>query len=114
MTFIHKALGYYGRDTVAGKSLEDLYTHKITTLYSPSSNDPDFKTSFDAMQKILADARRASAVQFLCFRQNSNTRETTKVNGDSLLAIKGSKERDKSDKESFVSTSSSRKVKNNR
>ncbi len=79
LTFIHKSLGYYGRETPAGRALEDLYSQQITHAYSPSNStiDKDFKTSFDAMQKTLADARKATAVQFLCFRQNLN-----KTNGN--------------------------------
>ncbi|PPR03648.1 hypothetical protein CVT24_007762 [Panaeolus cyanescens] len=74
LTFIHKSLGHYGRDSKAGQSLEDLYTKQITQAYVPSSKDPDFKVSFEAMQKLLSEARRATAVQFLCFRQSKEVR----------------------------------------
>ncbi|KAF8970197.1 exocyst complex component Sec5-domain-containing protein [Flammula alnicola] len=68
ITFIHKSVGYYGKDTAAGKALEDLYSKHITKAFSPSSRDKDFQASFDAMQKTLGDARKATGVQFLCFR----------------------------------------------
>ncbi|KAF9525391.1 exocyst complex component Sec5-domain-containing protein [Crepidotus variabilis] len=120
LTFIHKSLGYYGRDTNAGKNLEDLYMQKITAAYSPSSKEPEFKTSFDSMQKALSDARRASAVHFLCFRQNSTSSSRSgtesgktngKANGDTLDANGRDKARDKSDKDSIISTTSHRKAK---
>ena len=72
LTFIQKSLGYYGKDTAAGMKLEDLYTQQITQAYSPlSTEETDFETSFEAMQKMLAEARRATLVQFLCFRRSS-------------------------------------------
>ncbi|KAF8908627.1 exocyst complex component Sec5-domain-containing protein [Gymnopilus junonius] len=69
MTFMHKSLGYYGRDTSAGKAMEDIYIKQIPKAYAPSSKDADFRTSFDVMQKVLAEARRTTGVQFLCFRK---------------------------------------------
>jgi exocyst complex component 2 len=93
LTFIQKSLGYYGRETPAGGILEDLYSQQITHAYSPltATIDTDFKTSFNAMQKTLADARKATAVQFLCFRQslnqpNSNTSGNGKVEQSSRRA----------------------------
>lgn len=74
MTFIHKSLGHYGRDSSAGRAIEDIYTKQIPKAYAPSSKKADFQTSFEAMQKVLAEARRASGVQFLCFRK-SNLKE---------------------------------------
>ena len=71
LTFIQKSLGYYGRETAAGKTLEDLCTQQITNAYSPSEVDPNFNASFQNMQKALSDARRATAVQFLCFRPSN-------------------------------------------
>ncbi|KDR72646.1 hypothetical protein GALMADRAFT_73791 [Galerina marginata CBS 339.88] len=69
LTFIHKSLGHYGRETVAGRAIEDIYTKEITQAYAPSPRDNDFQASFDAMQRTLAEARRATGVQFLCFRK---------------------------------------------
>ena len=77
LTFIQKSLGYYGRETAAGKTL-DLCTQQITNAYSPSEVDPDFNTSFQNMQKALSDARRATAVQFLCFRPSNLKSESGK------------------------------------
>ena len=93
LTFIQKSLGYYGRETAAGKMLEDLCTQQITNAYAPSSVDVDFNTSFQAMQKALSDARRATAVQFLCFRPTNSKSDDLK-RGDG-----GSKRMNQKDKE---------------
>lgn len=84
LTFIQKSLGYYGRETAAGRALENLYSQQITQAYSPSKSiiEMDFKTSFDAMQKTLADTRKMTAVQFLCFRQS--LRKTDQPNGNAM------------------------------
>lgn len=66
LTFMHKSLGYY-KDSPAGKALEDIYGKQITQVYVPSKNQ-DFTPSFEAMQKILTEARRATGIQFLCFK----------------------------------------------
>lgn len=82
LTFIQKSLGHYGKDTAAGMKLEDLYTQQVTQAYSPlSSEEAGFEASFEAMQKTLAEARRATLVQFLCFRR-SNPRSNDNPNGD--------------------------------
>ncbi|KAJ3514703.1 hypothetical protein NLJ89_g2225 [Agrocybe chaxingu] len=97
LTFISKSLGYYGRETAAGKLLEDLYTHKITQAYAPSAKETqDFKVAFEAMQKTLSEARRATAVQFLCFRQ-------AKEKGASSDSKKDTKDRDR-DQDSMANT----------
>lgn len=83
LTFIQKSLGYYGRETVAGKMLGELYAQQITSAYSPSVTDADFSTGFEEMQKILSDARRATAVQFLCFRPNNLKSQDDKAAGTS-------------------------------
>ncbi|CAA7268400.1 unnamed protein product [Cyclocybe aegerita] len=97
LTFISKSLGHYGPETAAGKFLEDLYTHKITQAYAPSAKETqEFKVAFEAMQKALGDARRATAVQFLCFRQ-------AKEKGASSDSRKDTKDRDR-DQDSMTST----------
>ena len=63
---MHKSLGSY-KDSPAGKILEDIYGKQITHVYVPSKNQ-DFTPSFEAMQKILTDARKATGIQFLCFK----------------------------------------------
>lgn len=70
LTFIHKSLANYGRETSAGKRFEEIYTKQVTQAYGPSAReDKDFQKAFDEMQETLADARRATGVQFLCFRK---------------------------------------------
>lgn len=70
LTFIHKSLAHYGRDTKAGKKLEDIYTKEVTLSYSPSSKEGKaFQIACDEMQDLLANARKATGVQFLCFRK---------------------------------------------
>jgi exocyst complex component 2 len=96
LTFIQKSLGYYGRETAAGKTLEELCTQQITNAYSPSAVDADFNISFQAMQKVLSDARRATAVQFLCFRPTS-------LKSDDLKGG-GSKRMHQNDRESTIKT----------
>ena len=84
MTFIHKSLGRYGRDSRAGRTLEDLYTKQVPKKYVPSPSDHDFQTAFEAMQKVLSESRRATDIQFLCFRKSS----TKEKNGTLTDVIK--------------------------
>ncbi|KAF8157048.1 exocyst complex component sec5 [Crassisporium funariophilum] len=72
LKFIHQSLGQY-ISTDAAKTLYDLYTKRITQAYSPSSQDPDFQAHLDAVEKTLAESRRATGVQFLCFRQTKTS-----------------------------------------
>ena len=86
LTFMHKSLGCY-KDSPAGKALEDIYGKQITQAYVPSKNQ-DFTPSFEAMQKILTEARRATGIQFLCFKlakdkEKESTSHSTTGTGNS-------------------------------
>lgn len=84
LTFIHKSLANYGRETSAGKKIEDIYTKQVTKAYSPSAReDKDFQKAFDEMQETLAEARRATGVQFLCFRRMKETEKKKDGNKES-------------------------------
>ncbi|KAH9477696.1 Exocyst complex component SEC5A [Psilocybe cubensis] len=88
LTFIHKSLANYGRDTSAGKRLEEIYTKEATQAYAPSAReDKDFQKAFDEMQETLANARRSTGVQFLCFRKMKE-KEKLKESDDRELSRK--------------------------
>jgi hypothetical protein len=55
ITFIQKALGVYTKDTQAGRALDHL------------PRNPDFQTALNGTHKLLAQARKATEIQFLCF-----------------------------------------------
>lgn len=73
--FLHQTVNRYVTPT-AEKTLSDLY-HKISQAYSRRPGDEDLQTHLDGVKKTLADTRRATGIEFLCFRQNKerNTKD---------------------------------------
>ncbi|KAF9482689.1 hypothetical protein BDN70DRAFT_401033 [Pholiota conissans] len=65
--FLTKALGIYTKETQAGKALDHLLTKQIGQLCDPLTRNPEFQTALNGTQKILAQARKATEVQFMCF-----------------------------------------------
>ena len=70
---MHQTLSRYVTPTAA-KNLSDLY-NKISQAYARRPGDENLQTHLDGVKKILAETRRATGIEFLCFRQ---TKEKTR------------------------------------
>ncbi|RDB30270.1 Exocyst complex component 2 [Hypsizygus marmoreus] len=91
--FMHQTLGRYVTPSAA-KTLSDLY-NKISQAYSRRPGDENLQSNLDGVKKTLADTRRATGIEFLCFRQT----KTSTRSGTSSRAHKD-KEASRSTKES--------------
>lgn len=64
---MHQTLARYVTPSAA-KTLSDLY-NKISQAYSRRPGDENLQSNLDGVKKTLADTRRATGIEFLCFRQ---------------------------------------------
>jgi exocyst complex component 2 len=64
--FLQQTLARY-LSRKAEAALADLYKH-ISTAYVRKDKDESLQTHLDGVKKTLAEARRATGVEFLCFR----------------------------------------------
>lgn len=71
---MHQTLGRYVSPSAA-KTLSELY-NKISQAYARRPGDENLQANLDGVKKTLAETRRATGIDFLCFRQTrtSNTR----------------------------------------
>ncbi|KJA16657.1 hypothetical protein HYPSUDRAFT_47148 [Hypholoma sublateritium FD-334 SS-4] len=74
--FMHQTLGRYVTPTAA-KTLSELY-NRISQAYARRSGDENLQANLDGVKKILAETRRATGIEFLCFRQTKSTTTTTR------------------------------------
>ncbi|KAF7972154.1 hypothetical protein HWV62_18804 [Athelia sp. TMB] len=65
--FMHQTLSRYVT-TSAAKTLSDLY-NKISQAYARRAGDENLQSNLDGVKKTLAETRRATGIEFLCFRQ---------------------------------------------
>jgi len=65
--FMHQTLSRYVSSSAA-KTLSDLY-NKISQAYSRRAGDENLQNNLDGVKKTLAETRRATGIEFLCFRQ---------------------------------------------
>ncbi|KAF5383308.1 hypothetical protein D9615_005002 [Tricholomella constricta] len=72
--FMHQTLGRYVTASAA-KTLSDLY-NKISQAYSRRPGDENLQSNLDGVKKTLADTRRATGIEFLCFRQTKSSSRT--------------------------------------
>jgi len=72
---MHQTLGKYVTPSAA-KTLSDLYS-KISQAYARRPGDENLQTNLDGVKKTLADTRRATGIEFLCFRQTKSSRSGT-------------------------------------
>ncbi|KAG6848630.1 hypothetical protein H0H93_015368 [Arthromyces matolae] len=91
--FMHQTLGRYVTPAAA-KTLSDLY-NKISQAYSRRPGDENLQSNLDGVKKTLADTRRATGIEFLCFRQTKSS--SSRVGGprghkDGASRTKDSKE----------------------
>ena len=64
---MHQTLGRYVSASAA-KTLSDLYNN-ISQAYARRPGDENLQSNLDVVKKTLADTRRATGIEFLCFRQ---------------------------------------------
>ncbi|KAI0360481.1 hypothetical protein OH77DRAFT_1445304 [Trametes cingulata] len=76
--FMHQTLSRYVTPS-ADQTLSELYT-KISQAYAKRPGDENLQAHLDGVKKTLADARRATGIEFLCFRQ---TKDRSKEKGRS-------------------------------
>jgi exocyst complex component 2 len=65
--FMHQTLARYV-SPAATKTLSELY-NKISMAYSRRPGDENLQGHLDNVKKILAESRRATSIEFMCFRQ---------------------------------------------
>lgn len=70
---MHQTLGKY--TSAANPTLEELY-NKISQSYARRPGDENLQSNLDGVKKTLADTRRATGIEFLCFRQSKTTTRT--------------------------------------
>ena len=73
---MHQTLSRYITKS-AEKTLSELYT-KISQAYARRPGDENLQSHLDGVKKILAETRRATGIEFLCFRQ---TKDKSKEKG---------------------------------
>lgn len=86
--FMHQTLGRYVTPAAA-KSFADLYNW-ISKAYARRAGEENLQANLDGVKKILAETRRATAIEFLCFRQNKTLPSPSSRSGPS-----GGRPRDK-------------------
>ncbi|KAI0694957.1 exocyst complex component Sec5-domain-containing protein [Cytidiella melzeri] len=76
--FLHQTLSRYVKPSAA-KTLSELY-NRISKAYDPpKDNADDIQTHLDSVKKTLAETRRATGIEFLCFRQTKPREKGTSV-----------------------------------
>ncbi|KAI0777231.1 exocyst complex component Sec5-domain-containing protein [Trametes elegans] len=90
--FMHQTLSRYVTAS-ADQKLSELYT-KISQAYAKRPGDENLQAHLDGVKKTLADARRATGIEFLCFRQ---TKE--RARGDKGRATPGGEGRERKERE---------------
>lgn len=73
---MHQTLGRYVTPAAA-KTLSELY-NRISQAYARRSGDENLQANLDGVKKILAETRRATGIEFLCFRQTKSVSTTTR------------------------------------
>ena len=67
---MHQTLSRHVGPT-ADKTFTELY-NKISQAYQRRPGDSNLQGSLDVVKKTLADTRRATGIEFLCFRQTKD------------------------------------------
>ncbi|KAH7882412.1 exocyst complex component Sec5-domain-containing protein [Phlebopus sp. FC_14] len=68
--FMHQTLARYVSPSAA-KTLSELY-NKISMAYARRSGDGNLQECLDSVKKTLAESRRATGIEFMCFRQSKD------------------------------------------
>ncbi|TFK41615.1 exocyst complex component Sec5-domain-containing protein [Crucibulum laeve] len=69
--FMHQTLGRYVTPSAA-KTLSELY-NKISQAYARRPGDENLQANLDGVKKTLAETRRSTGIEFLCFRQTKSS-----------------------------------------
>lgn len=72
---MHQTLGRYVTPAAA-KTLSELY-NRISQAYTRRPGDENLQANLDGVKKILAETRRATGIEFLCFRQTKTPSSTS-------------------------------------
>jgi len=92
--FMHQTLSRYVTPAAA-KTLSDLY-NKISQAYARRAGDENLQSNLDGVKKTLAETRRATGIEFLCFRQTKE--RTGSASGTSSSRPKEASRRPKENK----------------
>ncbi|KAJ7275010.1 exocyst complex component sec5 [Mycena rebaudengoi] len=93
--FMHQTLGrYVSPNGYAAKQLGELYTN-ISKAYAKRPGDEGLQASLDGVKRTLSDTRRATGIEFLCFRATKTP--SADKNGD---ASRSAARREREKKES--------------
>ncbi|KAJ6484343.1 exocyst complex component sec5 [Mycena vitilis] len=77
--FMHQTLGrYVPVGSAAAKQLQDLYTN-ISKAYVKRPGDEGLQGSLDGVKKTLSETRRATGIEFLCFRATKEKTATRRT-----------------------------------
>jgi len=95
--FMHQTLGRYVTPSAA-KTLSDLY-NKISQAYSRRSGDENLQSNLDGVKKTLADTRRATGIEFLCFRQTKSSSRTATISRRDKEGSRSTKESKESNRQ---------------
>lgn len=79
--FMHQTLARYV-SPAATKTLSELY-NKISMAYSRRPGDENLQGHLDNVKKILAESRRATSIEFMCFRQPKEKNSSRASSGKS-------------------------------
>ena len=90
---MHQTLSRYVTPS-ADQTLSELYT-KISQAYAKRPGDENLQAHLDGVKKTLADARRATGIEFLCFRQTKDRSKDKSKAGSSSAAPSGDEGRAK-------------------
>ena len=74
---MHQTLSRHVGPT-ADKTLTELY-NKISQAYQRRPGDSNLQGSLDVVKKTLANTRRATGIEFLCFRQTKDRSNKTQA-----------------------------------
>lgn len=77
--------------TTADKTFTELY-NEISQAYQRRPGDSNLQSSLDVVKKTLAETRRATGIEFLCFRQTKD-RSAKGQSADSADSASQSKEK---------------------
>ena len=96
--FMHQTLSRYVTPSAA-KTLSELY-NKISQAYARRPGDENLQAHLDGVKKILAETRRATGIEFLCFRQTKD--KSSKDKGSSRSKEHKEKTRERAEKDGRI------------
>ena len=94
--FMHQTLSRYVTGS-ADKTLSELYT-KISQSYAKRPGDENLQAHLDGVKKTLAEARRATGIEFLCFRQTKDRSKDKSRDPENRTRERRKERSDRSDK----------------